>query len=142
MIKEFVAAWDKNHPYLEKYFKEHRQSEYDSYTKLVKVLFEVVINSTLGAKYKTYDTEDLHIIDDGDYQGTKIFILHKNTYQPSVDEYVYTYVHYGSCSGCDTLKGINDDWDDGLPNETQVNGYMYLCLHLLQRCHKLLETEE
>lgn len=141
MIKEFVAAWDKNKPYLEKYFREHRQEEYDSYEKLVKVLFEVVINPTLGAEYNTYDTEGIHTIDDGDYQGTQIFLLHKNTYQPSVDEYVYTYVYYGSCSGCDTLQGVHQ-YDYGLPNETQVGCYMSLCLHILQRCHKMLETED
>lgn len=140
MIKEFVAAWDKNKPYLEKYFREHTQDQYDSYEKLVGVLFDVVINPAMHY-YNRYDIHKLRVIDDGHYQGTQIFIIPEDTYQPNVDEYVYTYIYYGSCSGCDTLLSINE-WDNGLPNDKQVEGYMMLCLHLLQRCHRMVETEE
>lgn len=143
MIKEFVAAWDANKSELERYFREHAQSGYNSYEDLVKLLFDVVINPTLGSGYgNTYVTEDIRTIDDGDYQGTQIFLLHKNTYQPSVDEYVYTYTYYGSCSHCDTLQRIYDGWGNDFPSDEQVEDYMSLCLHLLQRCHRMLETEE
>lgn len=80
-------------------------------------------------------------IDDGDYQGTEIFILHKNVYQPYIEDYVYTSTYYGSCSGCDTLMGISE-YDDGLPSESQVKDYMDLCLHLLQKCHYMIDEEE
>ena len=79
------------------------------------------------------------VIDNGDYQGTQIFIIPINTYQPGVDEYVYTHTYYGSCSGCDTLQAIQS-WDgDELPNEEQVKDYMELALHLLQKCHFMKE---
>ena len=48
--------------------------------------------------------------------------------------------YYGSCSGCDTLLGINE-YEDGLPNEEQVKDYMTLCLHLIQKLKPLTDTE-
>lgn len=131
MIKEFVEKWDKYKKDLEDYFRNTKQEEYDTYKEIVKALFEKVINKDID--YEEYDTENILVIDDGDYQGTQIFILHKRTYQPSVEEYVYTNTYYGSCSGCDTLQGISC-YHDGLPDEEQVKDYMELALHLLQKC--------
>ena len=45
-------------------------------------------------------------IDDGDYQGTLLYLIPEDTYQPDSSEYLMTFVEYGSCSGCDTLQGI------------------------------------
>lgn len=81
------------------------------------------------------------VIDNGDYQGTQIFLIPLKTYQPSVEDYVYTNTYYGSCSGCDTLEAINE-YDDDLPREDQVSDYMILALHLLQRCNYLEDLIE
>lgn len=133
MIKQFVEAWGKNKGELKEYFKTTPQREYGSYEDLVRLLFEIVINPYLG-DYRQFKTSDIEVIDDGDYQGTQIFILHRDTYQPSVNEYVYTHTYYGSCSGCDTLQSIQS-WDfNKIPDEEQVKDYMELCLHLLQKC--------
>lgn len=129
MIKEFVKKWDKYKKDLEDYFRNTEQEEYDTYKEIVEALFEKVINKDID--YGKYDTENILVIDDGDYQGTQIFILHRRTYQPSVEEYVYTNTYYGSCSGCDTLQSFAT-W--GLPSENQVKDYMELALHLLQKC--------
>ena len=142
MIKEFVQAWDKNKNKLEEYFRTTKQEEYDEYEKIVKRLFDVVINpeideggytSIFGFSYK-FDTDKILVIDDGEYQGTQIFILHKKSYQPNVKEYVYTNAYYGSCTVCDTLQAIHC-YDDGFPTQQQVKDYMTLRLHLLQKCH-------
>ena len=149
MVKRFVEAWDKNKDKLEEFIKTHKQEEYDSYEELTKLLFDVVINPALkntgyypwGA---IFDTDNILEIDDGDYQGTLIYILHLDTYQPDVSEYVYTSVSYGSCSGCDTLQAIEcrgNYWDE-LPDKRQVEDYMELCLHLLQNCHMMKEYED
>ena len=132
MIKEFVEKWEKNKNELEQYFRKTRQKEYQDYETLVKLLFKFIINN---GEYdiNKYDIEDIKIIDDGSYQGTEIFILHKDTYQPSVEEYVYTYVYYGSCSCCDTLQSINN-YNNDIPTENQIKDYMTLELHLLQKC--------
>lgn len=139
MIKEFVEAWDKNKDKLEKYFTDTIQTEYDSYSQIVRKLFEIVINPYMEetTNWRLDDgfiLDKMKVIDDGDYQGTQIFIIPLNTYQPSVEEYVYTNTYYGSCSGCDTLYSISSYDTDEKPNENQVRAYMELALHLLQKC--------
>lgn len=138
MIKEFCLAWEKNKGKVEEYFRNTPQNEYSDYEDFVKLLFDIVINPEINRKF---DTENILKIDDGDYQGTQVFVLHRDTYQPYVEDYVYTNTYYGSCSGCDTLMAIND-YGSGLPNESQVNDYMDLCLHLLQKCHYMTDEEE
>ena len=140
MIKEFIEKWDKYKNDLEDYFRYTEQIEYDEYEKIVKILFEKIINKDLKYDSERFDVEDLLKIDDGDYQGTQIFILHKGCYQPDVEKYVYTSTYYGSCSGCDTLQAISF-YDRGLPNEEQVKDYMTLALHLLQKCHYMQGEE-
>lgn len=132
MIKEFVKKWDKYKKDLEDYFRNTNQEEYDEYEEIVKKLFEKVINRD----DEEFDVENMLIIDDGNYQGTEIFILHRAIYQPDIEDYVYTNTYYGSCSGCDTLQSFST-W--GLPSEEQIKDYMDLALHLLQKCKYMLE---
>lgn len=140
MIKEFVEKWDKYKNDLENYFRNTKQLEYDEYEKIVKILFEKVVNRDLECDRDKFNTEDLVKIDDGEWQGTQIFILHKDSYQPNVEEYVYTSTYYGSCSSCDTLQEISS-YDGGLPDEDQIKDYMTLALHLLQKCHYMQGEE-
>lgn len=138
MIKEFCLAWEKNKGKLEEYFRNTKQDKYDDYKTLVGLVFDFVVNPEFDNKF---DTKNILEIDDGDYQGTEIYILHKYVYQPEIEDYVYTNTYYGSCSCCDTLMGISN-FSDGLPSESQVNDYMDLCLHLLQRCHYMIDEEK
>lgn len=137
MIKEFVERWDKYKGDLENYFKNTNQEEYSNYEDIVKALFKYVINRE-ETKWHEFNLKSMKVIDDGDYQGTRIFIIPLDTYQPSVEEYVITNTYYGSCSGCDTLLAISS-YDDGIPNEGQVKDYIELALHLLQKCRWLEE---
>lgn len=139
MLIEFIRAWDANKKKLENYFRTHEQDRYDSYETLVKLLFNIVINPFIESDYNRFNT-DITVLDHGGYQGTQIFILHRYCCQPSVTDYVYTSVYYGSCPGCDTLSGISA-YNDGLPDEEQIKDYMSLCLHLLQRCSYLKDEE-
>lgn len=143
MIKEFVEKWDKNKDKLEDFIKTHKQDDYYSYEDLVKLLFNIIINANEEREFDVFDTDNIITIDDGNYQGTQIFILHKNSYQPIVKEYVYTSVYYGSCSGCDTLQFIqSQNYGYDIPTENQVKDYMTLCLHLLQKCHYMQEMSD
>lgn len=137
MIKEFVERWDKYKGDLEKYFRNTRQEKYSDYEDIVKALFKEVINKEEIDGYE-FDLDKMTIIDDGDYQGTRIFIIPLDTYQPSVEEYVITNTYYGSCSGCDTLLAISS-YVGGIPDEEQVKDYIELALHLLQKCRWLEE---
>lgn len=136
MIKEFVEKWNKYKSDLEDYFRNTKQIEYSTYEDIVELLFEKVINRDVD--YGEFNVEKMIVIDDGDYQGTQIFILHRDTYQPSVEEYVYTNTYYGSCSGCDTLQAINS-YSEELPSERQIKDYMSLALNLLQKCNYMEE---
>lgn len=136
MIKKFIERWEKYKGNLENYFRNTRQKKYDTYGEIVKALFEKIIN----VEGETFDLNKMKIIDDGDYQGTQIFIIPLDTYQPNASEYVTTNTYYGSCSGCDTLESIRC-CDDGLPTEKQIKDYMELALHLLQKCKWLEEGE-
>lgn len=140
MIKEFIEKWNKYNKDLEEYFRNTEQKEYSEYKDIIKLLFDLVINKDEQFE-NGFDTENILVIDDGDYQGTEIFILHRDSYQPSIEEYVYTNTYYGSCSGCDTLLGISN-YDDEKPDEQQVKDYMKLALHLLQKCKYMSEGDE
>ena len=134
MIKEFVKAWDANKEKLRNYIASHDQEEYNEYSKIVRMIFEQVINPYYkGTEYNEFDLDKIHEIDDGDYQGTLMYLIPCETYHPSQWEYVITFVGYGSCSGCDTLLGISG-YDDDKPTSEQVKEYMDLCLHILQHC--------
>lgn len=149
MISNFVKAWDENKNKLEEYFKSHKMEEYSEYNALVKLLFEKVINPYLlkdndnkSPFNDSFRTDLMTEIDDGDYQGDKIYLIPKNHYQPAPYQYVFTYNSYGSCSGCDTLLAIVEYNTDKYPNEQEVEELMTLCLHLLQRCKYLCDEEQ
>jgi hypothetical protein len=142
MIDNFVKAWDENKGKLEEYFKTNEQSCYNNYRLLVELLFTKVINPYLDKiEEDVFNENAIHVIDDGNYQGTLLFLIPENKYQPSPYDYVWTNQYYGSCSGCDALMGISN-YDDDVPNEEQVKDYMTLCLHLLQRCNYMIEREK
>lgn len=140
MIKEFVDKWEKNKVNLETYFRNNKQSEYGTYSKIVKKIIELVINDS-DNEFQNYDFENLLVIDDGDYQGTQIFIAHKAVYQPDINDYIYTSNYYGSCSGCDTLLSIQSWNDERLPSKSQIKDYMLLSLHIIQNFRKMEEDD-
>lgn len=139
MIKKFVEKWNRYKENLENYFRNTKQEEYQAYKDIVKALFKNVINQGETDHWNKFNIEEMTLIDDGDYQGTQIFIIPLDTYQPNIEDYVVTNTYYGSCSGCDTLLAINE-FSSGLPSEEQIHDYMMLALHLLQKC-KWLEEE-
>jgi hypothetical protein len=134
MITELVKQWEENKHKLEEYFKTTKQDEYSRYEAIVKKIFELCIPK--ATTYSGWDLDRMTVIDDGDYQGTQIFIVPTDTYQPSVEDYVMTDTYYGSCSGCDTLQAIIE-YDYELPTDEQVKEYMTLALHLVQKLKRL-----
>lgn len=132
MIKEIVDQWEANKHKLEKWFRKTKLKEYDSYLKIVSAIFTYVISE--------YDVKNIHVINDGDWSGTEIFIIpEKDVYQPGIEDYLMTHTYYSSCSGCDTLLNIIDFYEEDYPNEEQVKQLMTLSLHLIQRMKPLCE---
>lgn len=147
MINKFVKAWDVGKENLQEFFKTNKQKEYDTYEKIVQQLVRIVINPYIretqydDGVWNELNIEDMVVLDHGDYQGMQLFIFHADTYQPEVEDYYYTHNYYGSCSGCDTLLSILEWDDEALPTDSQVEEYMSLCLHLLQRFNKFKEED-
>lgn len=133
MDKKIIENWENKKEKIREYFKNTRQEEYDTYEKIVKLLVKEILPE--------YDSENITVIDDGKYQGTQIFIIPKDIYQPDIEDYLFTHNYYGSCSGCDTLLSISE-YDDGLPAEEQVNDYIQLCLNLIQKLKPLVTGED
>lgn len=130
MIRLCLEKWDKNKDDLEQAIREDASLNSCDYKYLVQLVVEHILNGNCY-DYERY-SENVLMIDDGHYQGTLIFVIHKNTYQPYEGEYLMTYVNYGSCSGCDTLLAIQN-WGSSVPAETQVKDFMTLCRDLVCR---------
>lgn len=111
--------------------------EYCDYHELLEMTIKHIINNSETDYYEKFLNEDkIRKIDDGDYQGTLIFIIPEATYQPSEYDYYVTFADYGSCSACDTLQAIQygNTYES---KEEQVNDLMTLCLHMIERMKRL-----
>ena len=133
MIHEFEKAWEANFTQLVETIFDNEEG-YNNYLELLHLLFEQVVNPYLEENDReTYDLDNIHVIDDGGQQGTLLFAIPLNTYQPSSHEYVLTYMGYGSCSCCDSIELIHEMGPE-FPRQATVTAYALLCLHMLQRC--------
>ena len=110
MLKVLVEKWDKNKDKLKEALSDVINADID-YEDLVRLTFSTIYNDgdeSIEYPYTELNCNAITKIDDGDYQGTLLFLIPFKTYQPSEYEYLMTYVGYGSCSGCDTLLAITD----------------------------------
>lgn len=122
MIQLFVDRFMVNKAQLESVFATKHPENY-------KELVTEVIKLITSDDYNDLDPERIHEIDDGDYQGTLLYLIGAKGYQPS--EYWAVKVSYGSCSGCDTLQSIGS-YSSELPTNDQIEQYMTLALHIVQ----------
>ena len=154
MIKEFVKAWNVNKDELITYFTENIPSDYEDIFKalVVKVINPYLLDELNSAidypLSEGLNEKAITKIDDGDYQGTQLFIIPCANYQPDMGDYYVTSVWYGSCSGCDTFEGIVDDYDLYKDKITETNRkkaakqFQTLALHMLQQMRCLVPDEE
>jgi len=123
MIKELVNRYMENKDNLKKVFAQSHQVNYN---EIVNNVFKLLKNNDSF----NVDLKKLRQIDDGDYQGTLLYLIPRDCYQP--DGYWYVKVGYGSCSGCDTLEDIKDYEFNSIPSKEQVKQYMQLALNIVQ----------
>ena len=135
MILKFINQWEERKHLLKKSFEEKEPEDYED---IYKRLFEIVVPKTNSPYNNYWDWDRYKCIDDGDYQGNKIFILCSDTYQPSIEDYIFTNVSYGSCSGCDTFEGIYYDYSEN-EKEEKIKQYMLLALHMIQETKQFNE---
>jgi hypothetical protein len=144
MNANIIRLWDDNKELLRNYIANTRQEEYKEYLKLVKLVVKFILN---GGKedfdYESFDVDNITEVNNGDYQGTLIYLIPLSYYQPSASNYIVTFADYGSCSGCDSLQAIRYyQYEEELPCDKQIKDYMTLCLHLVQKMKYLYDAEE
>ena len=137
MIKAFVNQWEENKHLLAEHLTNVTASDI-SYEYLVKKVFDIAV-PTDGNGYN-WNTKRMTVIDHGEYQGTQLFIIPRDCYQPSDDEYIVTSSYYGSCSSCDTLLAIcaENSWEENF-KPSQVAQLMTMALHIVQRTKWLMK---
>ena len=130
MIKYCVDKWNKNYKKLKLALEREEELQHCCYTYLVKLVVENIFNEGCDYNSERWSVEKITEIDNGDYQGTLLWIIPQDTYQPSETEYLMTFVNYGSCSGCDTLQSIQSIMDV-LSDEEVIKKFMQLCKDLV-----------
>jgi len=123
MIKKFVERFKDREMEIKARFSENHPS---NYMEVVKIVIETL---SRGEDYGWPDPERIHEIDDGEYEGTLIYVIAKNECHPSM--YWYVKVGYGSCNACDELQTIRVGGYNK-PTPEQVHDYMTLVLHIVQ----------
>lgn len=136
MILEYVKQWDENKGLLQKSFEDKLP---ESYEDIYKRLFQLVVTNPSLSYSKEWNWKTYKLIDDGDYQGHQIFVLASNVYQPSLWDYIFTDVAYGSCSGCDTFEWIEYS---GKSKEDKIKEFMTLALHMVQETETFKNTNK
>ena len=143
MIEKFTKRWfERNH-----LIRAQFEAKFpNSYSDIVEAVVTMLHDED---DYGTPDPKRIYEIDDGDYQGTLVFVIAEDGYQPST--YWYVKVYYGSCSGCDTLEHIRseatdweDEWNDRVDDDRKkagVDQLMTLALHIVQGLKEMGEDE-
>lgn len=130
MLKCCLDKWDANKGILEERLKNDKTLNQCDYKHLVELVVECILNSGERREFSEWDSKCITVVDNGDYQGTLLFLIPRNTYQPAEYEYLMTYVGYGSCCGCDTLLSIKDEYEEKVTN-AQIKDFMNLCKDLV-----------
>ena len=137
MIKYCIEKWDKNKDLLRSSLNNNEllnhvlnkndddPLEYLEYKDLVKLTVMFILNDE-----NEWNVNKIKEIDDGDYQGTLLYLIPEDTYQPNSSEYLMTFVEYGSCSACDTLQTIQC-YLDIRSRDKSIDDLMNLCKDLI-----------
>lgn len=108
MIHEYIDAFRENKRQFEKWVESIEEEI--TYIDILRQVINLCLNPKYVDTLYELDEDKITEIDNGDYQGTLIYLIPRNCYQPMASDYVYTSVFYGSCSGCDALLAAQD-WD-------------------------------
>lgn len=126
MLKYCLTKWDTNREVLKNALLRDDQLGFCGYEYIVKQVVRYILNDGTDANsfhvIGYWNAEKIVEIDHGDYQGTLLYVIPLDTYQPSDYEYLMTSVGYGSCSGCDTLQHLQC-----FDRAEVIDQYMALC---------------
>lgn len=131
MIKFAVRKWEENREKLAEELWRDRKDGY-TYKELAQKVVSVILNEGEEDKFAA---DRITQINNGDYQGTLLFLIPEDRYEPEEYEYLMTYVNYGSCGLCDVLEHYNEmEYEEGEGKsrpEDRIKGYLSICRALL-----------
>lgn len=135
MIQEFVKRFDEKRDDIRAELgnlldKKGWELEYDD---IVRTVLEAV-NGSLRTR-DLMDLDSIHRIGGDDYQGTMAFVISSGC--GFGDDFWYVRIAYGSCSVCDMLQAIIDDYKLDDYKEQALNDLFTLALHVVQRLKKM-----
>lgn len=131
MDLDLVRLFDKNRAKIRQALGDET---YNSYEELLRIALTSMQDGFDPYGYP--NPGNIHVIDDGDYQGTLLLVVPEQAYQP-ITYWVFR-VSYGSCSGCDTLLDINSSvHEPRVTSDQQKDDYMTLILHMIQSAVKV-----
>lgn len=138
MIKHCLNKWEKNKKRLRENIAHNKEIKNYTYKDLLKLVISIILNDGEDEIVDVWnfklDIDNITEIDNGNYQGTLLYVVPFQDYNPAESDYLMTFVSYGSCSGCDTLLHIQADYEnygDELPTKQQVKDYMALAKDLI-----------
>lgn len=133
MIVQFIERFQEiKLDLLEQFCQKEPESYEDIFKQTIKMMFENSEDS-YSCNSETPDYERITVIDNGDYQGTLVFVVASKSYQPN--DYWVSTVDYGSCSGCDTFQAYCTYGDD--PKESAPH-MLTMALHMIEAMKKIL----
>jgi hypothetical protein len=124
---------------VEKFAQQFQQHGFDAFVDQYQenppgsydAIFEDVVRFLADENdFDAPDPDRVTVIDHGDWQGTRVWVVAEQGYQPS--RYYVCKVGYGSCSGCDTFEAIRGWGDPEDVTEEQAKDYATLALHMVQ----------
>jgi len=109
-------------------FIRHKQKIIDTaWVILTEISIKEFVQLVVMNITDKYDVNQVHIIDDGDYQGTLLFVIPIKGYQPG--QYLITKLGYGSCEVCDAWESARSSKDPA--------GIGMIALHLVQNMREV-----
>lgn len=130
MLKFCVQQWHKNKDKLRSAIQKDKKLQDCEYGYLVKLVVDHIFNEDDEMALR-WDADSITEVNNGSYQGTILWMIPLETYQPDEGDYLLTFVNYGSCSGCDTLLHLQAVMFDGKMDNKIVSGFMSLCKDLV-----------
>lgn len=131
-----IQKYAEKFPKIEQALRDTFTTHVNDYKEIVQRTLMFLSEDPTDIPYGEPDFNNIHVIDDGDYQGTLLYVIPEGSYQP--DDYFYVKVNYGSCSACDTLLSIEAMSEYGsIVTDQQKDAYLDLCRHVAQGIKKI-----
>ena len=109
MMKIMAKLWEQNEDVLKDKISAYTDEQIQEldYKRLVYLVFRYIWQYDKNLYSYEIAFDDITEIDHGCYQGTLFYVV-PTAHDPSIPEYLVTYVEYGSCCCCDALQQNKD----------------------------------